>query len=56
MIFSFDNDCRIWTIATHLTAKFHFFIDNFINPKPIIVVPGSIPNMMRSFDKDLFKV
>jgi hypothetical protein len=49
--FSFDNDCRIWTIVTHLTAKFHFFIDNFINPKPIIVVPGSIPNMMRSFDK-----
>lgn len=23
----------------------------FINPKPIIVVPGSIPNMMRSFAK-----
>jgi hypothetical protein len=24
-------------------------LTTLINPKPIIVVPGSIPNMMRSF-------
>jgi hypothetical protein len=31
--------------------KFHFLIYDFYQTKPIIVVPGSIPNMMRSFAK-----
>jgi hypothetical protein len=32
-----------------IELKFHFLLITRIKPNPIIVVPGSIPNMMRSF-------
>src|SRR6478735_8426608 len=32
-----------------------FLLITFINPKPIMVVPGSIPNMMRSFANFYFR-
>ena len=32
-----------------------FLLTTLINPKPIIVVPGSIPNMMRSFANFIVK-
>jgi hypothetical protein len=51
MILVSDNGCHIWTIAIVELQNSIFLFTIFIKPNPIIVVPGSIPNMMRSFAK-----